>query len=187
MSLTVKMLAEEIEYTGSELAPHWIAHKLGYFGSAVVGFRGPCFVSTNKMVDLEDRFAGSEIRAKAMLHFLGEFFEGDLESAILWQRLFIASFADLLTLEGKGRFSVKRDGNDLFVDGRKLSVSIVTATPVSRLFHFGVNMDPEGAPVSAIGLNELGIDVDRLAHATLERWRTEWESVRKARCKVTPR
>jgi hypothetical protein len=187
MSLNVQLLNETQEYTGSELAPHWIAHRIKHFGSAVVGFRGPCLVATNKLVDLEDRFAGTEIRAKEMLHFLGEFFEGGLEAGILWQRLFVASFAELLTEQSEGRFTVKRNGNDLFVNDRKLSVSIVTATPVSCLFHFGVNIDPEGAPVAAIGLAELKVDIDRLAQATLERWRTEWNSVRKARCKVTPR
>lgn len=187
MGLMVKFLDETVEYTGAELSPHWIAHKTGYFGTSVVAFRGPCFVATSKMVDLEDRFQGAEIRSKEMVHFLGEFFEADLEAAILWQRLFIASFAERLSEFGKGHFIVVRKGNDLFIDERKLSVSIVTATPVSRLLHFGVNIDAEGAPVAAIGLKELKIDPDQLAHGVLEHWRGEWESVRKARCKVAPR
>lgn len=187
MSLMVKYLAEPIEYTGVELAPHWIAHKTGHFGSAVLAFRGPCYVATGKMVDLEDRFQGAEIRAKEMLHFIAEFFEGDLENGILWQRLFIAGFAEELGRLGAGKFIVVRKGNDLFVQDRKLSVSIVTATPVSRLLHFGVNINAEGAPVSAIGLKDLSIDAEQLAQGVLERWRGEWASVHKARCKVAPR
>ena len=56
---------------------------------------------------------------------------------------------------------VTRSGDDLFWnDGqtdRKLSVSIVTASPVSRLLHAGINLDAAGAPVAAAGLFDLGI------------------------------
>jgi hypothetical protein len=146
-------------------------------------------VATAEMVDLEDRRQNFRIEAAEMLHFLGEWFEGDLDLAVARQRLLIAGFAEelrrLLPAEKAAR--VERRGNDLFVEGRKLSVSIVTASPVSTLFHFGVNIDPAGAPVAAIGLAELGVDASRLGEKTLAAWAEEWGSMAKARCKVAPR
>ncbi len=190
MSLLVKFLEEKIPYTGQELAPHWIAGRVGEFCSSVVAFRGPCSVDTGEMVDMEDRFQENHIRAGEMLHFLGEWFEGDLALAVARQRLFIAGFADLLRARLPGG-EIQRRGNDLYVrqkaDWAKLSVSIVTASPVSTLFHFGVNIDASGAPVRAVGLKDLEVDAEDLGRATLMLWQEEWRSMEKARCKVMPR
>lgn len=184
-SLHTAVLAGAIPYTGSELAPHWISGRTGVFASSIVAFRGPCRVATAELVDLEDRRENETIQAGEMLHFLGEWFDGDLNLAIARQRLFIAGFGELLG----GRISerVRRVGNDLFVGEAKLSVSIVTASPVSTLFHFGVNIDPAGAPVRAVGLKALGVDADELAREVLDLWRGEWDSMVKARCKVAAR
>lgn len=182
-------LKEKIPYTGAELAPHWISGRTGVFASGIVAFRGPCFVATSELVDLEDSREGETIRAAEMLHFLGEWFDGDLTLAIARQRLLIAGFAEVLARQiGQEKASqMRRSGNDLFVGDRKLSVSIVTASPVSTLFHFGVNIDPSGAPVNAVGLVELGADPEELAAAVLASWNEEWSGMAKARCKVVPR
>ena len=188
MPLLTKIFSDEIPYTGHELSPHWIAKRTGEFCSAIVAFQGPCLVETSEMVDCEDNFQGAHIRAQKMLHFLGEWFEGDLSLGIARQRLFIAGFADLVRARLRSPdLSVQRRGNDLFVGKGKLSVSIVTATPVSCLFHFGVNLDASGAPVQAVGLAELGIDAAEIGKAALELWQQEWAGMEKARCKVSPR
>jgi hypothetical protein len=146
-------------------------------------------VATGEMVDLEDRFQNARIEAKEMLHFLGEWFEGDLALAVARQRLFIAGFGELLRqrLPEETARSLRRRGNDLYIGEAKLSVSIVTATATSTLFHFGVNVDFAGAPVRAIGLQALGVDAQELAAATLALWDGEWHSMAKARCKVEAR
>ena len=190
-----KLLTENFPYTGAELRPHWISEQTGYFGDAWVAFCGPCKVPTQEMVDLEDSRAGKFIQAESMLHFLAESFSADLREMILEQRLFIAGFAELLAheLRAAGRKEeVRRDGNDLFVQipgsaKRKLSVSIVTASAVSSLLHFGVNIEPAGAPVAAVGLRELGIEPRAFAEKALQSWSAELAGVRKARCKVRPR
>ncbi|RZA04613.1 MAG: DUF366 family protein [Proteobacteria bacterium] len=191
MSLFTKVLPGEIAYSGHELSPHWIAKQTGVFASSIVAFRGPCDVATGEMVDMEDRLQELRIEAKEMVHFLGEWFEGDLNLAIARQLLFIAGFGEILGTLLPSGLRLHRKGNDLYVLGegepRKLSVSIVTTTPVSSLFHFGVNVDASGAPVRAVGLNELGIDVDALVKQTLELWAREWASMAKARCKVAAR
>ena len=189
MSLFTKFLDGATTYTGKELSPHWIAGRTGEFRSSVVAFRGPCTVETGEMVDLEDRFQSAHIEAREMMHFLGEWFEGDLNLAIARQRLFIAGFADLVRarISPEKAAGISRRGNDLYWNGAKLSVSIVTATPVSTLFHFGVNVDFTGAPVKATGLSALGVEVGELAQATLQLWSEEWASMEKARCKVAAR
>jgi hypothetical protein len=191
--LHAEFLREKITYTGSELAPHWISARTGVFASSVVAFRGGCMVQTAELVDLEDQREGETIQAKEMLHFLGEWFENDLSLGIARQLLFIAGFAELLNQKITGGQRVIRKGNDLYVEDSsagvvgKLSVSIVTASPVSTLFHFGVNIDPSGAPVSAIGLSALDIDPDVLGREALELWQREWAGMAKARCKVMAR
>jgi uncharacterized protein len=188
-------LDESIGYSGKELAAHWISQRTGLYQSSIVAFRGPTSVRSSEMVDLEDRRKHLHIEAKEMLHFLGEWFDGDLNLAVTRQRLLIAGFAEELrrNLKPVRAHELFRRGNDLFfLDGHgaqpfKLSVSIVTASPISTLFHFGVNIDTTGAPVKAIGLNELGVKADVLARAVLQNWCYEWESMAKARCKVAPR
>jgi uncharacterized protein len=188
------MLKEKIPYTGAELAPHWISGKTGVFASGIVAFRGPCRVETGELVDLEDSREGETIVAAEMLHFLGEWFDGGLDLAVARQRLLIAGFLETLAqrVSPENARYLRRNGNDLFLVApgagpRKLSVSIVTATPVSTLFHFGVNIDPAGAPVNAVGLAELGVNPEELAADVLLAWREEWDSMAKARCKVLPR
>src|SRR5262249_29513423 len=140
-------------------------------------FIGSCRVATEDLVDWEDRLASDRIEARSMVHFIGEFFgHASLREGVLAQRLFIAILRDEIAarIESRG-LKCLRDGDDLFVpvatdraghtrdrcddssNGRKLSVSIVTASPVSQLLHIGINIDPSGAPVAAIGLGELGI------------------------------
>ena len=83
-----------------------------------------------------------------------------------------------------------RSGDDLFVHAaggaRKLSVSIVTASPVSLLLHTGINVDPSGAPVPAIGLAELGVEPKAWAEAVLSRFSEEWKEMEWACVKVRP-
>jgi uncharacterized protein len=179
MSLFTRFLDGPLPYTGRELSPHWIAGKTGEFRSGIVAFQGPCSVETGEMVDLEDRFQNARIEAAEMLHFLGEWFEGDLSLAVARQRLFIAGFAELLRARLPAELArhVLRRGNDLFV----------TASPVSSLFHFGVNVDFTGAPVKAAGLARLGLDPGEIGRAALSLWAEEWASMERARCKVAPR
>lgn len=140
-------------YTGPELRPHFLLTQMGLQGSGVVGFIGPCEVKTDSMVDWEDRLAQDFIRSKLMLHFLGEFFGISLREGVLLQRLFMSVASQVLAQEtGK---TILRDGDDLFWEQKKLSVSIVTACPVSQLLHVGINIDSEGAPVSAAGIKNL--------------------------------
>ncbi|MEK7689655.1 MAG: DUF366 family protein, partial [Bdellovibrionota bacterium] len=142
---------------------------------------GPCRVATDHLVDWEDRIKGDRIEAKWMLHIQGEFFGPRLREAVLLQRLLVASVAESLNDR-----RISRRGNDLFALDRKLSVSIVTASPVSCLLHLGINIDPEGAPVPAVGLTELGLMPETWLPALLDRVASEFQQMDWACAKVRP-
>ncbi|NDD93426.1 DUF366 family protein [bacterium] len=177
-------------YTGVELRPHFLLTELGLRGSALGAFIGACDVKTEHLVDWEDRLAQDKILAGEMVHFIGEFFGATLREGVLRQRLFMATCAQILSEQmpeaQRQRSPISRDGDDLFWEGRKISVSIVTASPVSQLLHVGINVDPQGAPVPAVGLRELGVDAQWFAKSALERFASEWESIEWACAKVRP-
>ena len=181
MSLAIMFSKEVHAYTGVELSPHYLLRQFGLRGDALAAYIGPCRVATDHLVDWEDRLKGDRIEAKWMLHLQGEFFGPSLREAVLLQRLLIASVAENLADR-----RILRRGNDLYALDRKLSVSIVTASPVSRLLHLGINIDPEGAPVPAIGLSELGLMPETWLPGLLERFAVEWAQIDWACAKVRP-
>jgi hypothetical protein len=194
-SLTTIFSGAERAYTGPELRPHFLLTELKLEGSGIGAFIGPCRVETDHLVDWEDRLAHDRIEARQMVHFIGEFFGASLKEGVLIQRLFMATCFDTLREaldhQERGRGSLlRREGDDLFFrsegQDRKLSVSIVTASPVSQLLHAGINIDPAGAPVPAIGLLELGVDVNAWVSQVLNRFASEWKGMEWACVKVRP-
>src|SRR5262245_32508009 len=113
-------LEHPITYSGEELRNHWLLEKTEVYGSMIGAFLGPCRVSTTSMVDQEDRLASDFIEAEKMLHFVAEFFGTSLEAAILYQRLFMVRAEKLLQ---NRNIPAERRGDDLFISGKKLSVS----------------------------------------------------------------
>ncbi|MCX7020865.1 MAG: DUF366 family protein [bacterium] len=60
------------------------------------------------------------------------------------------------------------EGDDIYTpDRRKFSVSIATVSPLAGLIHIGLNDDPTGAPVPAVGLVELGVGAADFARELL--------------------
>ncbi|MEM7199320.1 MAG: DUF366 family protein [Planctomycetota bacterium] len=185
--MNTRWIEDVVRYDGSQLAPHWILRETGLVGDALVAFRGPCAVATAQMADLEDALSGSSIAGSDMIHFLCEMFDdGDLGRAVLRQRLLAATALEVLRRRSPG-LAAHRDGDDLYCDGRKLSISIASRSLVSSLIHFAVNVDPAGAPVAAAGLVELGVEPEAFARDVLDASRREHESMRAARCQVRPR
>lgn len=175
-----------LTYTGRELRPHWGLERTKVYGSLIAAFVGPCDVPTEHLVDMEDRLAADRINSKSMLHLIGEFFGTSLEAGVLYQRLLMVWAERLLNEAG---LDVARSGDDLFVGDRKMSVSIATVSPVSVLIHWGLNIDPTGAPVKAIGFNELGWGPEQVlgfAKKLLTNYIAELEEIRLAQCKVRP-
>ncbi len=187
-----------LDYDGSQLRSHFIREETGLDCDAVIAFAGACDVRGSSLVDLEDAETGSTIISSSMLHFIGEHFQCPLREANFRLRLFVSIIMETVSrLAGGadtggagpeaadvGVAGLERRGDDLYIAGRKLTVAITTSSATSSVFHCGVNIDPAGAPVPAIGLEELGIDHAELAEAVLERYRDECSSVEIAIRKV---
>ena len=88
-------------------------------------------------------------------------------------------------LEKRG-FVIRRNGDDLFFEDKKLTVSIATKSVNSILIHTGINIDSTGAPVKASGLtSELGItDIKSLADEILKKYSEEIDDIILASTKV---
>lgn len=179
--MKTQFLTEEVAYDGAQLRAHWILRTSGIVGDALVAFVGPCAVLLAEMADLED-ISGPGIAGDRMLHFLWERFdEATLEAGVLRQRLFACIVAEALAARG---VVVSRSGDDLYHDGRKLSISIATRSPVSSLLHFAVNVTTDGTPVPTAGLLELGVTAEEFAEDVLRRVAGEEASMQDARVKV---
>jgi len=167
----------------TELYGHFALKNFGIAGDAAVAFVGPCDVEGERLVDLADERAGETIKAARMLHFVVEHFGVPLAEAVWRQRLFAAIVREEVSARAP-KASVRREGDDVFADVGKLTVSIATVSPTSALIHFGVNVDGAGAPVAVTDLQSLGIDARELASAVLSRYAAEAEGAREAAGKV---
>ncbi len=181
--MKTKFINEEIKYIGSQLAPHWIYKNFHIQGDAIVSFIGECQVDLTEMVDIEDVINNEPIYSKLMLSFISEQFGIGLVEGVLRQRLLITIIKELL--EENGVFVV-RNGDDLMIDNRKLSVSIATKSINSVLIHTGLNIISEGAPVKASGLtSELGIEnIEEFAQKVMQKYSEELEDILLASSKV---
>ena len=181
--IKTKYIEDEIKYIGSQLAPHWIYKNFKIQGDAIVAFCGECKVELPEMVDIEDVINNEPIYSKYMLSFITEQFGISLTEGVFRQRLLICIIKELL--EERGIFVVRK-GDDLMINGAKLSVSIATKSITSILIHTGLNILSEGAPVKACGLtSELGInDIKAFAAEVMKRYSEEIEDIISAGTKV---
>ncbi len=181
--MKTKFIDDEIKYIGSQLAPHWIYKNFKIMGDAIIAFQGECKVDLSEMVDIEDVINHEPIYSKYMLSFITEQFGINLTEGVLRQRLLMTIIKELL--EEKGIFVV-RNGDDLIIDGKKLSVSIATKSITSVLIHTGLNILSDGAPVKASGLkSELGIeDTKAFAIEVMKRYSEELDDIKLAATKV---
>ncbi len=187
---TVFITDRAITYDGKQLRSGWINEECGVGGDCLVAFTGPADVATDDLVDLDDRRSGAVILAASMLHFIGEFHGIDLQKGVLMQRLLICVIKESIETAAaaeRKQVDIRRDGDDLHSfdlwEG-KLTVSIATRSPVSVLIHAAINIDPQGAPVEAAGLNDMGIDAVPLGYTILARFRNELDGIERAQHKV---
>ena len=181
--MKTKFIDEEVKYIGSQLSPHWIYKNYGMQGDAIVAFRGECRVNLSEMVDIEDVINNEPIYSKYMLSFITEQFGINLVEGVFRQRLLICIIKELL--EKRGIIPV-REGDDLIVNGGKLTVSIATKSITSVLIHTGINILSQGAPVRASGLeSELGIkDTKDFAIEVMKKYSEEIDDIIYASTKV---
>ena len=174
---------EEIKYIGSQLVPHWIYKNFKIQGDAIVAFMGECDVKLSEMVDIEDVINNEPIYSKYMLSFISEQFHIGLVEGVLRQRLLMTCIKEELEKLG---FRVSRNGDDLFVNDKKLSVSIAAKSINSVLIHAGINILSDGAPIPVSGLaSDLGIkNIKEFALAVMNNYCDELEDIILAGTKV---
>lgn len=172
-----------LNYDGSQLQSLFAYKNFGLMGDSVCVFRGACRVEQNEMVDMQDVLAKDWIYSEDMLHFIIEHFEMDLEKTIVRQRLLIATIKE--ELEKLGVKTLRRSGDDLYEEEKKLSVSISTLSPVSSMIHCGLNVSNQNTPIPTIGLNNFKIqNVLEFGESVAKNYCAEFLSMRLARCKV---
>lgn len=174
---------KEIKYEGWQLSPHWIYKNFNVQGDATVAFIGECDVKLSEMVDIEDVINNEPIYSKSMLNFISEQFNVGLVEGVFRQRLLICIIKEALERRG---FKIRRNGDDLFVNDKKLTVSIATKSLTSILIHTGINIISDGAPVKASGLTtDLHItDIKEFAGEVLSKYSEELDDIVLASTKV---
>lgn len=158
MSIVHKHIDEIFEYDGSQINPSWAFQEFGIYGSSIVTWFGPVNIAPDNLKDFAD--VGLEIKSSNMVNFICEFFDQqptNMRVAYLRQRLLVMIFREILTEKG---ISTKREGDDIFVDGRKLSISIASVSLSSAKIHFALNLEDKGTPgdVETIGLYDIKVN-----------------------------
>ena len=132
------ILPDKFDYDGSQISSLWAYNSFGVQEDSVVLFRGACDVKIEHMIDLEDRRANESIWSEDMISFIIEHFDSmDLKLIYARQRFFTAIVRE--SLAGMG-VQTTREGDDLFLKGKKLTVSIASTSAVSQKIHFGINV-----------------------------------------------
>lgn len=151
------ILKDLIKYDGSQIAPLW-AYSMGIKGDSIVIFRGPMDVAAGNMKDFEDEKAGKTIKGDDLIHIIVERFDSpaSMRLAYYMQRLLVICIKDVLERRG---IKATRNGDDLFINGGKLTVSIASAGVSSEKIHCGINITTRGTPpeVRTAAMEESGI------------------------------
>jgi len=181
--MKMKFSEKSLTYDGSQLRSlyNYLEHDL--LGDSILAWRGPCHVSLDHMVDGEDLRARSKIIGDDMVHFLMEFFHQKLVVGVALQRL-LSTIVKEIVEEREPAFRFKRKGDDLYHDGGKFNISIATASPVSVLIHYAVNVVNRGTPVKTVSLEDFNFPPMEFIHEVLRRFSDEWKNIQRATCKV---
>ena len=158
MTITHKHVDEIFEYDGSQINPSWAFQEFGIYGSSIVTWIGPVNITSDNLKDFAD--VGLEIKSNYMVNFICEFFDQqptNMRVAYLRQRLLVMIFGEILTEYG---ILTKREGDDIFVENRKLSISIASVSLSSAKIHFALNLEDKGTPddVETIGLFDIKVN-----------------------------
>ena len=177
--LKTKWIEKNFLYDGQQLRSLYNYQEHDLVGNSVTAWVGPCDVHVDHMKDLVDLKNNEKICGKSMLHFVFEIFDLQLLGAVFLQRLFASIvFGELMKCEGvrskAGHLS--REGDDLYFDDAKLSISVAIPSVRSSLIHFAVNVVNEGTPVKTCALSDFGIDPKDFASKVFTRFEREFVS-----------
>lgn len=160
--ITHKHINEIFQYDGSQINPSWAFQEFGVYGSSIITWIGPVNITPDNLKDFAD--VGLEIKSDNMVNFICEFFDQqppNMRIAYLRQRLLVMIFREILTECG---VKTERAGDDIFVEGRKLSISIASVSLSSAKIHFALNLEDKGTPgdVKTIGLYDIRVNDNQI-------------------------
>ena len=192
-----KWIDKKFTYDGSQLRSSFGYSQYGILGDSLLSWKGPCNVHRDHIVDIEDLLNEAEIHSQEMVHFIIELFNQPLSTAVAYQRLFVTLIRDVIcqflsevphnnipSHLTKFYDTLKRKGDDLYFEDKKINISIATTSPISSLIHVGVNVSSKGTPVSTMGLNDFHIDPYKFSTRVMDYFVKEYTSMKKAMCKV---
>lgn len=185
--MKILFIEKFIHYDGQQLSCQYayLEHRL--LGNSIIAWRGSCNVDSEYMADGEDLLAGETISSDEMIHFLVEIFDTKLVTAVALQRLLATIVRDeIYKLSLYKPLEIRREGDDLFLGDRKLSISVAAQSPLSCLIHFAVNITNEGTPVKTGSLTDLSVDPVVFAKNVLSEFQKEYKSILEATYKVLP-
>lgn len=185
--MQTKWIETGFVYDGSQLRSLFAYLGYGILGDSIVSWRGPCSVSFETMVDGEDLLAKSKIEGSDMVHFIVEKFDCDLYAAVGFQRLLTAMAIDVLKNLSPDTAKVQkleRQGDDIFLSNKKLSISVATRSPGSVMIHFAVNVSNEGTPVETLCLADLNVNPQAFAEKLMAVFSSEMIEIQNATRKV---
>jgi len=79
---------------------------------------------------------------------------------------------------------LNRDGDDIYFNEKKLSISVATQSPTSTLIHFAVNISNEGTPVPTCSLQDFNMAPEAFSGRVMEKFCAEVEGITQATQKV---
>jgi len=159
-NMKYKKLEEPLLYDGSPIEPFWAFKELKVKGPSIVAWIGPMNIKPDELIDYED--VGLEIKSDEMIHFIVEHFDcqpANIKICYHRQRILVMIVKDILS---ELNINTSRNGDDLYFEGKKLSVSIATCSNSSMKIHFGMNVTNKGTPddIETIGLLECQKDMN---------------------------
>ena len=176
---------KNLKYDGSQLRSLFGYTEFGIEGDSVCGWRGPCNVRLDHMVDSEDKVQGLSIESDEMLHVIVELFHWQIHGGVVVQRLLSEQVKTLLLeLTNESYTDFERRGDDLYFKQGKLNVSIATSSTHSVLIHYGINVTNKGTPIKTSSLEDFKVDVDSFAKKLLVNMSAELTSIERATRKV---
>lgn len=185
--MKARFLEDVFAYDGTQLRPLFNYLEHGLMGNSIVAWTGPCDIPAEHMVDGEDLIAKAEIRGSHMLHFIVEVFDVSLFSAVCLQRIFAGLAIGILQKVSPQKEMVAeltRDGDDIFLKLRKLSISIAAPSINSQMIHFALNISNEGTPVKTLSLEDLQVNPRAFAEELMASFSKEIEGIQEATWKV---
>jgi len=173
-----------MDYDGSQLHHAFAYEKAQVLGPTITIFRGAASVKEH-LVDLEDSLANDFIQSADMWHFIIEIPEATITEVVTLQRLFICQCIEFLQ-QINPDVIYERNGDDIIVNGKKLSVSIATLSRFSGLIHVGINVTVgDQCPVAAIGLSDFAASTSSMfGCAMAEKFIAEYNDIKDATYKV---